>query len=220
MIRYALLSATLGLALSAGALAATSNGNDFALAFAEAKTPAAKKAVADDAQGRPHFFRYLQIKEMLPVTEEGRPGVKITASEPSSLLNVKFTVVMPVSLSLLKEEPASKVGDGIAVTGRFVGIEPGKNAILLETPIIRQKDRLAPGKGNEMLADTNPSATVYSYTEGPRPIHVEARDRDLLTNRDRILAEGGPKAWAAFLETEIAKRKTARAAAAKEGGPR
>ena len=220
MIRYALLLATFWLALSPGAAAATSNGNDFALAFTIAKTPPAKKAVLDDATGRPHFFRYLQIMEMQPVTEEGRPGVRITAFEPSSYMDVKFTVVMPASLAMLREEPASKVGDALAVTGRLVGIEPGKNAILLETPIVRHKDRLSPAMGKELLSEVNPGATFYSYTEGPRPVHLEFRDRDLLARRDEVLAQGGPKAWAAYLETEIAKRKAQRAAAAKEAAPR
>ena len=220
MIRHALIAATLWLALVFGAAAATSNGNDFALAFTEAKTPAAKKAVVDDAQGRPHFFRYLQIMEMKEVTDGGRPGVQITAFEPSSYLDVKFTVTMPVSISMLKESPASKVGDAIAVTGRFVGIEPPKNSILLESPIVRHKDRLSPAMGKELLGEVNPGATFYSYTEGPRPVHLEFRDRDLLADRDRILGEGGPQAWAAYLEAEIAKRKAQRAAAAKEAGAR
>ena len=57
MTRFALLAATLWLALDLSAPAATSNGNEFALAFMEAKTPAAEKALLDDAVGRPHFFR-------------------------------------------------------------------------------------------------------------------------------------------------------------------
>ena len=41
--------------------------------------------------GRPHFFRYLQIMEMQPVTEDGHAGVAITAFEPGSYMDVKFT---------------------------------------------------------------------------------------------------------------------------------
>ena len=218
-LRFAFLSAILLLTLCFEASAATSNGNDFALAYMEAKTPAGKRAVLDDAQGRPHFFRYLQIMEMQPATEEGRAGLRITAFEPSSYFDVKFTVTMPVSLSLLREEPASKVGDAIAVTGKLAGIEPGRNTILLEGTVVRHKDRLSPAVGKELLAEVNPGATFYSYTEGPRPIKLEARDRDLLAHRDEVLSKGGPKAWAEFLETEIAKRKAQRAAAAKERQP-
>lgn len=214
MKRLALWSLVIWLPLAARA--ATSNGNDFALALSEAKTPAAKKAVLDDAQGRPHFFRYLQIMEMEPAGDE----VKITAFEPGSFLDVKFTVAMPVSLAKLREDPASKVGDAIAVTGRVIGVDPAKGAILLDSPIVRHKDRLSPAMGKELLGEVNPGATFYSYTEGPRPIHLEFRDRDLLAHRDETLAQGGPKAWAAFLEVEIAKRKAARAAAAKQAVPR
>ena len=219
-IRDAFLPTTLALALGFSAQAATSNGNDFALALTEAKTSAAKKAVLDDAQGRPHFFRYLQIMEMEPVTEDGRAGVKITAFEPASYMDVKFTVTMPVSLALLKVEPASKVGDAIAVTGKMLGIEPGKNTILLGETIVRHKDRLSPAIGKELLSEVNPGATFYSYTEGPRPVKLEYRDRDLLANRDEVLAKGGPKAWAEFLEKEIARRKAQRAVTAKEGAGR
>src|SRR5947209_3367468 len=111
-----LLLAVLSLALVASGRAATSNGNDLALALVEAKTPAAKKAVLDDAQGRPHFFRYLQIMEMQATAD----GFRITAFEPASYLDVKFTVTLPQSVALLRADPVSKVGDAIAVTGRFV----------------------------------------------------------------------------------------------------
>ena len=222
MKRSIFLFAMLGLclvALAGRATAATMNGNDFALAFMEAKTPAAKKTVFDAAVGQPHFFRYLQIMEMTPVTEEGHAGVKIVAFEPGSYMDVKFNIMMPVSLAMLKADPETKIGDAIAVTGKVAGIEPGKNVILLESTIMRNKDRLSPAMGKELLGEVKPDATFYSYTEGPRPIRLEYRDRDLLANRDKIMAEGGPKAWAEFLEKEIAKRKQQRAAeaAAKAG---
>ncbi len=220
MNRYAFLFTVALLALICALPAATSNGNEFALAMSEAKTPAARKAVLDDAMGRPHFFRYLQIMEMQPVTEDGRAGFKITAFEPSSYTDVIFTVTMPVSLSILKTDPATKIGDAIAVTGKIAGIDPAKNSILLGETIVRHKDRLSPKIGKELLSEVNPGATFYSYTEGPRPIKLEARDRDLLQHRDEIMKKGGPKAWVEFLETEIAKRKQQRAAAAKEGDKR
>jgi hypothetical protein len=221
MNKRAVFSTVVLLSSAAVALAATSNGNEFALAYVEAKTPAAQKAVVDDAQGRPHFFRYLQIMEMEPVKEDGRDGVRITAFEPSSYLDVKFTITMPVSLSLLKSDPASKVGDAIAVTGKLIGFDPKQNAIVLGETIVRHKDRLSPKIGKELLGEVNPGATFYSYTEGPRPVKLEFRDRDLLVHRDKVLAEGGPKGWMEFLEKEITKRKQQRAAGgAKEGGQR
>ena len=220
MNRHAFLFTAVLLALTCAAQAATSNGNEFALAMSEAKTPAARKTVLDDAMGRPHFFRYLQIMEMQPVTEDGRAGFKITAFEPSSYTDVIFTITMPVSLSILKTDPVTKVGDAVAVTGKIAGIDPGKNGILLGETIVRHKDRMSPKIGKELLGEVNPGATFYSYTEGPRPIKLEFRDRDLLQSRDKIMAAGGPKAWVEFLETEIAKRKQQRAAAAKEGGQR
>jgi len=218
MKKHLLLVAVLITALTGSLKAATSNGNEFALALSEAKTPAARQSVVAGAVGRPHFFRYLQIIEMQQSADGGRAGYKISAFEPSSYMDVVFTVTMPVSLALLKADPASKVGDAIAVTGKVLGIDAEKNAILLDEPIVRHKDRLSPKVGVELLSEVNPGATFYSYTEGPRPVKLEARDRDLLQHRDRVLAAGGPKGWTEFLEAEIAKRKQQRAAAAKEGG--
>ncbi|MEO6787540.1 MAG: hypothetical protein ABI318_15525 [Chthoniobacteraceae bacterium] len=212
--RTALLSAALSLCIALTSQAATSNGNDFALALVEAKTPSAKKAVLDDAQGRPHFFRYLQIMEMDEVKAGGNPGVRIIAFEPASYLDVKFTITMPNSLALLREDPVTEKGNAIAVTGKVLGLDPASGAILLDQPIVRNKDRLSPKIGKELLSEVNPGATFYSYTEGPRPLKLEARDRDLLQQRDKILAAGGPKAWFEFLEKEIAKRKQQRAAEA------
>jgi hypothetical protein len=194
--------------------AATFNGNDFALALAEAKSPDQKKTLLDEARKSPHYFRYLKIDEIEEVAEEGRTGIRIKAIEPASLLRVVFTVTLSNSIAVLHSDPESKVGDAIAVTGKPAGFESDRNAILLDSPIVRQKDRLSPKAGKELLSETNPAATIYSYTEGPRPINVEARDKDLLESRDRILSEGGPMAWFEFLETEIAKRKRERAAKA------
>ncbi len=218
MNRLSLFLAALVLAVAVPVKAATSNGNEFALALCEAKTTAGRAALVEGASGRPHFFRYLQIIEMQQVKEDGRAGFRISAFEPASYLDVVFTVSMPVSLSILKTDPVTKIGDAIAVTGKVLGIDSDKNAILLGEPIVRQKDRLSPKIGKELLSEVNPGATFYSYTEGPRPIKIEARDRDLLQHRDRIMAAGGPKAWVDFLETEIAKRKQQRVAATKESG--
>ena len=218
MYRQPFLLAVLLLTAAGPLNAATSNGNEFALALTEAKSAAGRTALLQGAAGRPHFFRYLQIIELEEVTDGGRPGWKIAAFEPSSYMDVHFTVSMPVSLSLLKSDPVTKIGDAVAVTGKVLGTGPGGNAILLGEPIVRHKDRLSPQVGKELLSDVNPGATFYSYTEGPRPLKLEARDRDLLAHRDRVMAAGGPKAWFEFLEAEIIKRKQQRAAAAKENG--
>lgn len=199
------------LAIHAPVYAATSNGNEFALAISEAKTSDEKKTLLADAVGRPHYFRYLQIIEMQPTLDSGRQGFRITAFEPSSAFDVVFLVSMPVSLSILQADPVSKPGDALAVTGKVTGWDPLKNTILLGDSIIRNKDRLSPKVGKELLGEIKPNAVFYSYTEGPRPVNLEIRDRDLLQHRDKVLAAGGPKAWVEFLEAEISKRKQQRA---------
>ena len=56
--------------------------------------------------------------EMQEVKEDGREEVReITAFEPASFLDVKFTVTGPGSLAILRDARVTKVGDAIAVTG-------------------------------------------------------------------------------------------------------
>ena len=196
---------------AAGAQAKTSNGNDFALYFSEARDDAERQQLLDDAKDRPHFFRYLQIMEMTDLADTGRAGIEITVFEPASYMDVKFTVTKAVSLSLLREDPVSKVGDAIAVTGKLVDVDREKNTILLEGTIVRHKDRLSPKMGKELLGEVDPSAVFYSYTAGPRPVNLSYRNRDLLQHKTRILSEKGPTGWVEFLEGEVAKRKKERA---------
>ncbi len=200
-------------ACAAGTAAArTSNGNEFALYYSEAGTDAERNAVFDEAKGRPHFFRYLQIMEIETVTnKQGRIAIHITAFEPSSLMDVVFTVDKPVSLSKIIDAPVSKLGDAVAVTGRVVEADKKKNTIRLDPVIVRHKDRLSPAAGKEMHYETNPDGKFYSFTDGPRPINLSYRDRDLLQHRDAILDGQGPKAWCEFLERELKRRKEERA---------
>lgn len=189
------------------ARADTPNGNDFALFYSEAKDGAARKSLLEEALGKPHAFRYLQVMELDEAPADGATGVRITAFEPASCLDVKFTVTKAVSLSVLRAEPVTQRGDAIAVTGKVAGVDGKANAILLESPIVKHKDRLSPKMGKELLGEVDPGAVFYSYTAGPRPVNLSYRDRDLLQHKERILAEKGPTGWVEFLEQEVAKRK-------------
>jgi len=206
------LFASAFLLLSAPVLGRTSNGNDFALYFSEAGTKQAKLDLFNDAKGRPHYFRYLQIMEMEDFSSTGG-GIAITAFEPASYMDVTFVVTKRVSLGKLREDPVSKLGDAIAVTGVVKSIDTEKNAIVLSPVIVRHKDRLSPKRGKEMLYEVDPSATFYSYTGGKRPVSLTYKDRDLLRHKSRILAAGGKVAWGEFLEKELARRENERAAA-------
>lgn len=212
MIRQQLLSACSALLLLAGTgRAETSNGNDFALYLSEAKTPADRQALVEDALKRPHFFRYLQI---LTMEEAGSRSIAITAFEPASLMDVRFTVVKPNSLQVLRADPPSKVGDAIALTGVIGGV--ASNTIVLSQVIVRHKDILSPTRGKELLCDVDPNATFYSFTGGKRPVSLTMKDRDLLQHRDAVIAKDGREGWALFLERELAKREQARAAERKK----
>lgn len=193
--------------------AKTSNGNDFSLYYIEARTEEERQALIDDAKGRPHFFRYLQIMEMEESKKDGRPYVAIVAFEPSSYMDVRFFVTKSVSLGKLTEEPRTKVGDAIAVTGVITAVD--SSTITLNPVIVRHKDRLHPKRGKELLCEVDPSATFYSYTGGKKAVSLTYKDRDLIKHKDKMIAEHGKQGWADFLTREVEKRNQARAAAAK-----
>ena len=198
--------------------ARTSNGNEFALYYSEAKTPAERTSLFEEAKDRPHFFRYLQIMEM-GTAKDG--GVTITAFEPSSLMDVHFVITKSVSLALLKQDPVSKIGRALADTGKLVSVDEKKNTIYLEGSIVRHKDRLAPKMGKEMLYEVDPGAVFYNYTGGSRPVTLTYKDRDLIRHKEKIIEKGGADAWVKFLEAEVAKRQKARTGsgdAKSEGG--
>jgi hypothetical protein len=212
-ILTALLVATLVQAvLSRPALAKTSNGNDFALYYIECKTDVERKELLDDAKKRPHFFRYLQIMYMEESAVERGTHISITAFEPASYMDVQFVVKKRYSIDKLKEEPESKQGDAIAVTGVVRGVK--ENTIILDPVVVRHKDRLHPKRGKELLCEVDPGATFYSYTGGKRAVSLTYKDRDLLQHKDRVLSAKGNVGWQEFLEQELAKRKKSRAAEA------
>lgn len=209
VVLVAALPIFLGLAVPGRA--DTSNGNDFALYYSEVKTPKERKEVLAGAAGRPHYFRYLQVMEL--EWNEAGTAVLITAFEPSSLMDVKFKVVKRESLNKLQEEPATKVGDAVAITGIVRTAET--NAVILGPVIVRHKDRITPKRGKEFLYEVDPSAHFYSYTGGKRAVNLTYKDRDLLQYKGQIMAQGGKNGWTEFLEKELAKREKDRAAAKK-----
>jgi hypothetical protein len=217
MMRACFLIPLLCAACLAPVAARTSNGNDFALYFSEAKDDAGRKVLLDEARGRPHFFRYLQIMEMKTAGEGGNSVVTITAFEPASLMDVRFTVTKAVSLALLRQDPVSKKGDAIAVTGKVMDANAKGNFIQLGDTIVRHKDRLSPKIGKELLCEVDPGAVFYNYTAGSRPVTLTYQDRDLIRHKDRVVAEKGPDGWVEFLEKEVARRRKERES--KGGGP-
>jgi len=200
-----------------GACARSANGNDFALSYVEASGEAARKALLDEAGNRPHFFRYLQIMEMQEIGEGGGGGVRITALEPASALDVVFTVTQPVSLKKLREDPVSAPGRALAVSGVIKALDPATRVIQLDPVVVRHKDRLAPVAGKELLYEVDEGGIFYAFTGGREPVKLSFRDRDLLRHRDRVMAAGGDQAWADFLTLELKRREAARRAG--EQGP-
>ncbi len=198
--------------LALPAAARTSNGNDFALYFSEARDDRDRRDLLDEARGRPHFFRYLQIMNLEETTMDGRKAVRITAFEPASLMDVRFTVTKPVSLALLRKHPVTTLGSALAVTGKVVDADDETNTITLGETIVRHKDRLSPKRGKELLCEVDPEAVFYNYTAGSRPVTLTYKDRDLIRHKKRIVAGKGPDGWVEFLEKEVARRDRERKA--------
>lgn len=190
-------------------LGKTANGNELALYLTEAKTDAERKALLTEALGRPHFFRYLRVLTLQEGETNGYPYVFLSMNEPSSRMTVQCTVRKTFSLAKLKEEPVTKVGDAVALTGVVASVDVAKKLITLNPVIVRYKDLLAPKPGKELLAERDSSAVIYSFTGGKNPVNVTKRDEDLLKYEKEILGTQGKEAWSQFLLKEIAKRDKA-----------
>lgn len=197
-----------GLLVSMPAWGRPQNGNDFSLDLALAKTPAATKRVIDEALGKQHFFRYLHITGLEEGETNGYPYVDLVTYEPSSKWRVVFKVQKSLSLAVLKQDPASKVGDDLAVTGTVKSVNPAAREIVLNPVIVRYKDRNGP-KSSELYHERDTSGVIYSFTGGKEAVNVSLRDKDLLQYEQKMLTERGKDGWAQFLITEIAKRDKA-----------
>ncbi len=187
------------------------NGNDWALAYAESQTDQEREELRKEAGRRSHYFRYLQIMEMKEEEERGRSQVNLVTLEPASGLDIAFTVQQPVSLQKLQEEPVTRRGHAIAISGIIDRVEDESGTIYLRQAIVRHKDQLAPMlKGREMLYEIDDRNIFYSFSGGRETVQLSYRDRDLLRYRDRILDAKGDQAWADFLQKKIAERQAAR----------
>ena len=189
--------------------AAVPNGNEYALSLVEAETPVARKKLVTQGVGKNHFFRYLQVLEITKQDNKGAPTILLKTREPSSNMQVSFLVQKSISLSVLQKDPATKVGDAVAVIGVVESADPVKRVMVLNPVIVRYKDLLAPKVGKEMLEERDSSAIVYSFTGGKKAVNVSKRDQDLVSNEKEMIEKLGKDGWAEYLIAEIAKRDKA-----------
>jgi len=189
--------------------AAVPNGNEYALSLVEAKTPAERKKLVTQGVGKNHFFRYLQVLEITKQDNKGAPVILLKTREPSSNMQVTFLVQKSISLSVLQKDPATKVGDAVAVIGVVESADPVKREMVLNPVIVRYKDLLSPKVGKEMLEERDASAIVYSFTGGKKAVNVSKRDQDLVANEKEMIEKLGKDGWAEYLLAEIAKRDKA-----------
>ncbi len=191
---------------SSAAAAGVPNGNEYALSLVEAQNVADIKSILDEGVGRKHFFRYLEVLDIKKGQNNGAPVIGLKTREPSSDMIVKFLVQKSNSLAILQEEPATQVGDALAVLGVIERVEPQKKSIVLNPVIVRYKDRTTPKAGKEMLSELDSSAIVYSFTGGRKPVNVSRRDQDLVVNEKEMIKKLGKDGWAEYLLREIARR--------------
>lgn len=189
--------------------AAVTSGNEYALSLVEAKTPEMQKSNMAEGLGKKHFFRYLEVLEIKKGETDGAPYIGLKTREPSSGVVVQFLVQKSISLAVLQQEPATGVGDAVAVIGVVESADPAMRMIVLNPVVVRYKDILAPKVGKEMLAERDASSVVYSFTGGGTAVNVTRRDEDLLVNEKEMIRKLGKVGWANYLIQEIAKRDQA-----------
>jgi len=219
LLKFVFLSLVFSLPSGATLWAKTANGNETVRYYLEAMSEQERKEILDKAIGKMHYFRYLKIDSMERSKGKQGPIVSIAATEPSSKMSIRFKVQKSISLVKLMEEPETKVGDAIAITGVIVSMDWRKRITEVNPVIVRSKDRLTPKEGKEFLYEIDSSATFYSYTGGDEPVNLTYADRDLVQYKDQYLTGNdskSKKAWANFLLTEMAKREKERKAKALE----
>lgn len=199
---------------------ATDNGNDLALYLSEAKdNKTAFDEIVKDTPEKNYYFRYLEIINMDSGRQNGAPFVHVECMEPSSYFKVEFTITKPVSLTKLMEEPVTKEGDAIAVTGKIGSIDAKKEIIILNPVIVRHKDRLTPKRGKELLGEVDPTARFYSFTgAGGKRVEVSYGDKDILPwssleseaeqqkLKEKIQLQYTKEEWADYLLAKLAQR--------------
>jgi len=202
--------------------ARTENGNDICLYLSEAieaKNRGELKHLKEVSKGINYFFRYLEIIEMKSGRTGGRPYIDIVAREPGSDFTLRFTVKKKRSLTRLLEEPESRRGSTIAVTGRAISIDEKGKVMVLDPVIVRHKDRKTPKRGKELLGEVDPTARYYSFTAVKgKKVELSYADRDILpwgliedpAERGRAkratLQQYTDEEWADYLLNELAKR--------------
>ena len=142
------------------------NGNKLALEYSTASADR-KQEIGKDAAGKVYFFRYLRIAGIEKGERDGQRYVRLRTLEPSSDLEVVFTVEKAASLE--KVEPL-KENDAVAVSGRVKSIGVETNGIVLGSVIVRYKDRLQPKAGKELLPEVDPSARMGTDTSSGQEV--------------------------------------------------
>ena len=147
--------------LSGGAMAATTeNGNELSRRLMYSQ-PGQEKEMEKNAAGNLFFFRYMKIAEKKAITNTTPTTYSFRVLEPSAGMYVEFVVTKRESLKVAE---SVREGDALAFIGRIKTISKLNNQIVLETVILRYKDRPDPKKGKELLSDVDPNARLGTDT--------------------------------------------------------
>jgi hypothetical protein len=120
-----------------------------------------EKEMEKDAVGNLFFFRYMKITEKKAITNAAQHSVSFKVMEPSGGMYVEFVVVKKESLKVAE---TVQEGDALAFIGRIRTISKADRKIVLESVILRYKDRTDPVKGKELLSDADPNARYGTDT--------------------------------------------------------
>ena len=165
MTRVKLSAALLFLAagallFSGSALAGIDSGNELSRRLTNSQRgqeTGMEKSAADNL----YFFRYMRVTEKKAITNSTQSACAFKASEPSSGMTVEFVVTKKESLKLAE---TVQEGESLALVGRIKSISKADKKIVLQSVILRYKDRSEPKSGKELLSDIDPNARLGTDT--------------------------------------------------------
>ncbi|MBI2441578.1 MAG: hypothetical protein HYV35_09420 [Lentisphaerae bacterium] len=130
------------------------NGNELALAWSQTNR-VGKQAIARQATGVLHTFRYLRITA-ISNNWPAAGALTLLTQEPSSDLEIALVITKSLSLELAK---TLTTNDSVAANGRItsIGLE-APNRLVVDPAVLKHKDRRSPKLSIELLHEIDPAA--------------------------------------------------------------
>jgi len=155
--------------LGGPALAGTESGNELSRRLMYSQK-GQEKQMEKDAVGNLFFFRYMKIDQKKAITNTVPTTYAFKALEPGGGMYVEFVVTKKESLKIAT---TLQEGEAVAFVGRIKTISKADNKIVIESVILRYKDKLTPTKGKENLADIDPNARYGTDTSSGEEVIIK-----------------------------------------------